>query len=412
VNEEASRAFAELINAYRSRPGLRTRTTLRIELREGEVVSRGEDRTAEFLYAPGGRGIVKIQEYTCTFAEGRFNAVHSGVDHSYYTETLDGAPYWMFLIAFQDIPYPELALLWGEADPAEVAMQLHPRTPEIVPSSISTQTVEGQTLRVLTLSGEGARMTLRIDPKTGLLRSGEHEITAGPLVQPGMRLLTMYRCEHEMLEAAPEASLFHFNPGERQRVDMLAALAPRNAGPADAGGVPGAGAGALPRAGAAEALVGRPAPSLILATADGKAIDLEDLRGQVVVIDFWATWCGPCRAALPLLHEVARWADEADLPVTIITVNTLERNPQGDSSPDARLAGVRAFLKERAFTLPVAMDFTDETKTAYGVQGIPTTFVVRADGVVHEVHVGAGPEYAETLKASIDRAMKALSPAE
>jgi thiol-disulfide isomerase/thioredoxin len=142
---------------------------------------------------------------------------------------------------------------------------------------------------------------------------------------------------------------------------------------------------------------------------DNRAIDLELLRGKVVVLDFWATWCGPCRRALPLLHQMAAWARLEELPVEVVTVNVWESRDPAQNTPDARLESVRAFWKQNGYTLPVAMDYTDEVAAAYGVQGIPATFVIRSDGVVHaQPH----PSSVEELKRVVREAIEALEVAD
>jgi thiol-disulfide isomerase/thioredoxin len=156
------------------------------------------------------------------------------------------------------------------------------------------------------------------------------------------------------------------------------------------------------------ALVGKPAPPVTLATADGKAFDLADMQGRVVVLDFWASWCGPCMMGLPKLHEVAKWASDEQLPVTVMTINVWEIRPPNPDSPDARLASALKTWEKKQFTLPIAMDYGDQVAGAYGIGGIPTTVIIRSDGIVHAQHVGVADP--EQLKKDIQAAIKAVEP--
>jgi hypothetical protein len=111
---------------------------------------------------------------------------------------------------------------------------------------------------------------------------------------------------------------------------------------------------------------------------------------------------------LPNVHAAAKWASDEQLPVTVMTINVWEIRPPNPDSPDARLESARKTWEKKGFTLPIAMDYSDETAGAYGVSGIPTTVIIRSDGVVHNVHVGVAD--VEELKKDIQAALKAVEP--
>jgi thiol-disulfide isomerase/thioredoxin len=399
TDPEAAKAFGELIKRYRARPAMQVTSTLKMKLLEGEETAEAGEVKAEITYVKGLGGIVKIRDYTISFLDGRFYAVHKDTEGSYYREEFDGSPYWPMLINFQDIPYPHLALFWGEQSVEDTCMQVQAATPNLVPTKVEkTKDKKGKPLTRITLSSPNGMLRFDVDPKTWLVREMTHEITGGSMVQPGTKRVTTYKIVNKTFEKPLPKDKLAFDPGERQRVDLLGALRPARtsdqpmmrdvAGPGD--------------------LTGQEAPPLVLATADDGAVDLEEMRGKVVVIDYWATWCRPCMAALPMLHEVAAWAADEELPVTFLTVNTLERE-----APDPRLEKVRALWRNKGFTLPIAMDYTNETAEAWGVQGIPAAFIVRSDGVVHTTHVGLDPNYIESMKRDILDAIAALeAPAE
>ncbi len=396
----AAKEFKQLVSSYRNRPALTVKTTMKLKLVEGELSSDVDEVKAEFTYSRGGAGIVKLRGFTSYFKDGQFTAIHDETDHSYYTEEYEDNPYWTFLLNFLDIPFPHLGLLWGEADIEDVYMQLHPMSDSIVPTSVQDVEVEGKKLRRIIFSSPNASMRIDVDPKTKLIQSIEHEITGGAFVQPGTKTTTVYSYEYEVFDKPLGDSVLKFDPGPRQRVDMIATLLPpppeAPAGPIGGGG------------GGGGVLVGKPAPLFTLETADGQVMDLEKLRGQVVVLDFWATWCGPCRAVLPSLHDVAKWSRQEDLPVQILAVNVWEIRDPDQDTPDARRVSATAFWKKQGFTVPIAMDYSDQTATAYGVSGIPTTVIIRADGVVQAYHVGGISDYVQTMKQDITEAIEAV----
>jgi thiol-disulfide isomerase/thioredoxin len=401
ANAQAVEAFTRLVEAYRGRPAIEVTSTLSISVVEGDVEATSEEVTAEIVRAQDGAGIVRIRGYNCVFDDGEFVATHEDNADAYVRVEYDGSPYWTLFDAFRELPYPHLALFWGEAAINEVCMQIAPNTPMIVPTSVSTEQKDGESLLSIALRSKNGELTLIVDPQAQLIRSARHEVSGGPLVQPGTKKVTSYSFAYVTHEEPLPAERFSFEPGDRQRVDLMASLRPARE-PA----MPGGAAPVAP-AGPAQ-LVGREAPAILLATAGGDAIDLAELQGKVVVVDFWATWCRPCVAALPELHTVAEWARTEALPVEVITVNTFEAAGQAEDTPEARLEQVRRFWDKHGFTLPVAMDFTDETAAAYRVQGIPATFVIRSDGVIHAQHSGFGGDYAAQLKRDIRGAIDAL----
>lgn len=122
-------------------------------------------------------------------------------------------------------------------------------------------------------------------------------------------------------------------------------------------------------------LLGRPAPSFDLETLEGERIRSVDLTGKPYVVNFWASWCVPCREEAPALRAFAeRW--EGSIEVVGIKWN---------DSADA----AREFRDEFGLTYPQALDPNGRTALDFGVAGIPETFVVDADGIVRAKLIGA-----------------------
>jgi len=121
---------------------------------------------------------------------------------------------------------------------------------------------------------------------------------------------------------------------------------------------------------------GHPAPDFTLTNTEGQAVSLSDFRGQPVIINFWATWCGPCRIEMPHLQE-AFAENKGD--VVVLGVNLTERD-----DPDA----VPGFLEEFGLTFPVVFDEKGNVAKTYNVFGQPASVFVNPNGVVHEVFYG------------------------
>jgi cytochrome c biogenesis protein CcmG/thiol:disulfide interchange protein DsbE len=124
------------------------------------------------------------------------------------------------------------------------------------------------------------------------------------------------------------------------------------------------------------ALVGRVAPPLAGPTLDGGAFDLDRFAGQVVLVNVWASWCGPCRDELPLLARTQRRLAPAGLDV--VTIDTRD----GPVAARALLAEVGA---ERLTTV---LDPDGRLAVAWGAHGVPETFLVDRRGIIQAVHIG------------------------
>jgi len=142
---------------------------------------------------------------------------------------------------------------------------------------------------------------------------------------------------------------------------------------------------------AVAATIGGMAPSFSLPTAEGTSIDLERLRGQVVYVDFWASWCGPCRRSFPWMSELQqRYANRG---LTIVAVNV-----------DAKREDAARFLREFPATFAVVYDGGGATPRAYGVKAMPSSFIVDARGRIAGIESG----FHEDRRAAIEDTIRSL----
>lgn len=137
--------------------------------------------------------------------------------------------------------------------------------------------------------------------------------------------------------------------------------------------------------------IGNPAPELSLADLDGNPIHLADLRGRPVVLNFWASWCGPCVEEFPLLRDAA--ARHADEGLAVIGVVYQDRSE-----------AARDFMARNGATWPAAMDPGGRVAAAYGILGPPETFFIGRDGTIVARHFGqfSASSLEEKLAAIID----------
>lgn len=127
-------------------------------------------------------------------------------------------------------------------------------------------------------------------------------------------------------------------------------------------------------------MISLPAPAFSLLDLEGKPVSLEGLKGKIVVVDFWATWCGPCVSSFPAMQKaVIKYKDNPD--VAFLFVNTWQQ--ETDKRKNAA-----DFINKKRYPFHVLMDEKDDVITDFKVSGIPTKFVINKEGIVRFKSVG------------------------
>jgi len=150
--------------------------------------------------------------------------------------------------------------------------------------------------------------------------------------------------------------------------------------------------GATPAAFALAA--GDPAPPFTLPTAAGDAVSLERLRGKIVYVDFWASWCGPCRRTFPWMNEMQRKYGGSGFVIVAVNV-------------DKKRQDAERFLAQVPAEFAIVYDAAGGTPSAYGVKGMPSAYLVDPAGRVVIVEQG----FREEAAAELEARLRALLPA-
>jgi thiol-disulfide isomerase/thioredoxin len=127
----------------------------------------------------------------------------------------------------------------------------------------------------------------------------------------------------------------------------------------------------------------RPAPDFTLSTLNGEEISMSSLRGKFVIVDFWATWCGPCKASFPYLQKF--WEQHQNNPdITVLAINCREQK-QGKE----RINTIKKFFRNHKYTFPVLLDKNDnKTMEAFEVPSLPTKYFIGPDGKIYFIERG------------------------
>ena len=140
------------------------------------------------------------------------------------------------------------------------------------------------------------------------------------------------------------------------------------------------------------ARVGEPAPNFQLEDLDGQSISISDLQGKPVLLNFWATWCSPCRAEMPYLQQI--YEEWSGVGLEVLAINIGE-------SPSL----VTEFLQSYNLSLPVLLDTGGKIATKYNIRYMPTTFFIDKDGTIQVKIIGAFPN-----KIAIEKALIEIMP--
>ncbi len=380
---EAEKALRAMIDAYRDPRGVEVAMEVTVAAANDAASGSAPAVRAKAIFGGDRRAHLAFRDLQLRLSGGRIVATHDSNPLAYLDVSDNGSPYYALFNAFRaGLPFPELALALGEDAVDEVCMQLMPQLPEVVPVEVRDGEFEGQACRELVLRSEdgGQQLGLMFDPETHLVEGAVAELRKGGLVEEGATLRWTLRSTAKRPANPPTPESFALDVEGKQRVDGLAALEVRRPEAIADRDVPSLKAG-------------EPAPTIALPRVGGGEWRLVDQRGTPVVVDFWATWCGPCKAALPKLGELAR---EYQGEIALMMVNSGER-----SAPAEREDAIRKVFAERKVDLPCVMDMDGDTARKWLIRAFPTTFLIDGEGRIAGVWEGNTPQNERELRARI-----------
>jgi peroxiredoxin len=367
--ERAREILATSAKAYRDVDALRDTLSYVVTAPGSEQ----ETKTQEYGFGPGRRVFVKNALLEAVALDKTFYLTQSDVPDKYVSVSYDrdfGSTLRNVAGAGSLFEPPPLAMHEGKSLDAcidtfrfNLLQQLR-----IAGCRAAVAGDDGKSYDEVQFTANNGELTLRIDRQTHFFATVSFQVKSA-----GAPEGFIVRVNGTFLPSASAEPPITFNAGSRTVVNNLTELASKRLA------------------------LGSPAPDFALETLDGKKIALQDLRGSVVMVDFWATWCVPCWKALKETQSIADWAATEKLPVKVFAVNTLEQG----SDAGEKLKRVQAFWRSQGFAMPTLFDSNSEMFKAYASPGLPSMVLISQTGTILRYHEGLFPEMGETLKREL-----------
>lgn len=335
--------------------------------------SEQETKTQEYGFGPGRRVFVKNALLEAVALDKTFYLTQSDVPDKYVSVSYDGdfgSTLRNVVGAGSLFEPPPLAMHEGKSLDACIdtfRFNLLERL-RIAGYRAAVAGDDGKSYDEVQFTANNGELTLRIDRQTHFFATVSFQVK--PAGAPEGFLV---RVNGTFLPRASAEPPITFNAGSRTVVNNLTELASKRLA------------------------LGSPAPDFALETLDGKKIALRELRGSVVLLDFWSTWCVPCWKALKETQSIADWAATENLPVKVLAVNTLEQG----SDASEKLKRVQAFWRSQGFAMPTLFDSNSEMFKAYASPGLPSMVLISQTGTILRYHEGLFPEMGEALKREL-----------
>ncbi len=409
LSPEAIKKAEEFLHAahkvYSAAPGIRDESTISL------IMSNGKDGTTLKLALGAGDDLHAVTRDLEMIVKGdKLYMVLSRVPGKYLTSTVKGSvdATASELVGEFSLGAPTVALRRMEPGPDYGAKVFGLGAPTLQDLKIAGSRLNDKGKQEILLKGGTGEVLAEADPTTHLFTRSFILVPRDPS-NPELKLPIEMIMDPKLL---PEPPAIAFDPGDRvaffSGAELSKALAVEKQ-EADAGKQ-------TPATAKKSVAIGAVAPLAVLETLDGKTFDLASLKGKVVVLDLWATWCGPCIRGLPVLQS---FADEmkSNPAVAVYAVNSIEQPlPPGMKDPPESyrtglLSKVSAFWEKSKFTMTTLVDVKSSLFEQYGFEGIPATIIIGSDGKLVSSHTGFSPNMLQTLRAEVAKAL-AAAPAD
>ncbi len=368
--KQAEEVMAAVSKAYKDAKAMTDTMKIKFETPMGP-----QTQEMKVVIGSGDDAVMMMEGFSMTAVDGKLNIVREDVKDKYFSVPLAGGLLKTVHETFgMEFPLPLHFVLRSDATASEklTAISMGALGDAKITGYQLGKAEDGSPIHEIAFASDQGKGTAHVSTETKLVRHVTFDITP----QPGLEIKASIEMNPKVSDSPTPP--IAFAAGSRKAVDTMDELEPT------------------------PIKVGDEAPTFALQTLGGETVDLSKMRGKVVVIDFWATWCGPCKRGLPLLQQFATWAETSAPTVKVFAVNVWERTKDADE----RKKKVSEFWTGAKYTLPTLLDMDDSVIGKYGFGGIPATVIIGPDGKVAAIHEGYNEGMVEELKKDVEAAGK------